>query len=161
MPISLFPPRNTSNMNGNRLKLVYPILLEAGAHTPPADLRELILEVDLLVASFGLGLSDRDSIDCTDSELATELVVTAAPLVRIPEDLHDVLCTEIEDALAKHAPRACVLYLAKSKLWEKDAEVWSHLIGLLVRHVKNPEAQLAITAVIAQRISGGDETDEA
>jgi hypothetical protein len=134
-----------------RLKLAYQILLDAGAHTPSEKLRHLILDIDLIAASFGVGLNNRESIDCADSELAAELVVSAAPLVRIPADLHDVLCTEIQDALARHATKCCALYIVETRLWEFDKTAWARLISLLLTKIENPEACLDVTAVIFER----------
>jgi len=144
-----------------RLKLVYETLLGVRAHTTLDDLRNLILELDLLVASFGLGINDRELVSCSDAELVTELVLTAAPLVKVTEDLHGLLCTEIEDMLARHAPNACILYAARSKLWEVDIEAWARVMGMVLRHVKNSKAGLVITAVIAERVAGEEVADEA
>lgn len=135
----------------HRLKLIYKILLDAGTQTPAGKLRELILDIDLIAASFGVGFNNRESVDCADSELPAELVVSAAPLVRIPEDLHDVLCTEIEDALARHATTCCALYIAETRLWEIDKMAWARLIALLLPKIDNSEACLAITAVVFER----------
>lgn len=161
MPTTTLRPPSQIAMQQLRLSLAYKILLEASAHAPPSGIRNLILDVDLTVASFGVGFNDRENVTCPDSDLTAELVAAAAPLVRISEDLHDELLGEIELALARHAPQACIFYIAKSKLWECAPETWSRLIGLLVRHVTNTDAQHAITAVIAQRILGGEGIDEA
>ena len=148
-------------MDQLRLKLAYSTLLESTAHAPPSSIRDLILEVDLIAGSFGVAFDDRESIACADEDLDKELIVTAASLVKVSEDLHDGLLEEIENLLARNVPHSCFFYIVRSKLWETDSKAWARLVGLMLFHVKDPESFLPITAVIAQRIPGGEGIDEA
>lgn len=149
------------NENANRLKIAYETLLGAGAHTPSAGLRELIVQTELIGVGFGVCDSDCETVTCDESELHIELLVAAAPLVKVSDELQDILTGEIEDLLARFAPKAAILYAVRTKLWQTAPDAWARLMGQLLLHVQTPESGLAITAVIAERISNVKGSNEA
>lgn len=139
------------NEKSKPVLVAFQALTEAHEHSTPDQLRSLILGLDLVVASFGLGINKRVAVSCADDLLARELIFTAAPLAKIPEVYHEQLKIDIEDLLAEHAPAACVGYIGRRKLWETAPEDWCRLVSLLLRHVKTPEDRFTITAIVSEK----------
>jgi hypothetical protein len=137
--------------NWSPVLIAFHALTEAHKHCTADELRKLILELDLVVASFGCGINDREAVACPDDLLAHELIFTAAPLAKLPDSFHDQLTAEIEELLATSAPAACVGYFGRRKLWKTAPERWCQLTGLLLRHVKTPEDRFTITAIVSEK----------
>lgn len=144
---------NQTPLNGNSkpVLIAFHALTEAHEHSTPAQLRALILGLDLVVAAFGLGINKRVAVNCSDELLARELIFTAAPLAKLPEGCHEQLTRDIEDLLAEHVPAACVGYIGRRKLWETAAGDWCRLVGLLLRHVPTAEDRFTLTAVVGEK----------
>lgn len=142
-----------------RLESAYECMLRAGGMTPAPRLRRLILEIDLVAASFGLLADPRDEIDGPDEALPMELVLAAAVFTQIPVDLQPDLAGDLEEALARHCPIAAVAHFVRVKLWMIDQPEWARLMGLVLNHVTNEEACKAITAVIVNHV-GHDHTGD-
>lgn len=144
-------PAHTSPSSITPLQIAIRALLDSPSCTPPHAVRELILALDVTIASFGVGLNDRDSVTCADADLPRELANTAVPLADIPAEMQNLLLEDIEDLLARHAPRAFVLYAARRKLWG-DANGWKRTTGILVTHVHDAETRQKLTAVLADHL---------
>lgn len=142
---------HTTSSNQTPLQMAFQTLLAAPSFTTPDQIREMILGTDLIVASFGLGLNDRDTVTCPDEELTGELIITATPLAKVHVSMAADLLDEIEELLARHAPKAFIAYACKRRLWN-DAAAWNRNIGRLAAHVTDPEVRKKLIAVLADHL---------
>lgn len=140
----------TADQNRTPLQLAFQALLQAHDFTPPSQVRDLILEVDLTLLSFCLPANERECVTCPDEKLASELVFTASGLLKVPAESRDELLGEIEMMLAKHAPKSFIAYATHRKLWE-DADSWNRTIGHVAKHIAT-DARHKLTAVLANEI---------
>jgi hypothetical protein len=140
----------TTDHNISPVHLAFQALLDAHHFTPPNQLRELILAVELTKMSFCLPANEREFVTCTDEELPADLIFTAGGLIKIPSESHDDLLGDIEEMLARHAPKAFIAYASRRRLWE-DPVGWNKTIGLLASHI-NADARHKLTAVLANEI---------
>lgn len=142
-------PPNTHNLTP--IQSVILSLTEAPEHTTPHKLRELILGLDLVVAEFGGGIRHRRAVSCSDDLLARELILTATPLAGVPESIHELLLTELENLIATHSPATCITYIGRRKLWATSPKDWCRLVGRLLQHVHTAEDRFTITAVVGEK----------
>ena len=136
-----------------RVGSAYMRTILSGLTSTSDQLRELILKLDLIAASFAVNFDERVTVELPDADLMAEVKRTAEYLGAIPVDCHDILAHDLELALAVHAPVECLRHIVRHSLWATDPMAWSCLMGLILKQVPATESRKIITAVVANQLS--------
>lgn len=135
-----------------RLSSAYEGTLYAAVVCSEEQLRGLFSDLVLLASSFGLGTQNPDSDLVPVVGLTEEVVLAAACLSKVPDDFCEELTSELEEALARHAPVACIIHLVRANLWTQDHEAWCRLLGMLMRHITDRKQCESVMVVVANQV---------